>query len=63
MSKSLAEQLEENQAKQFDQNMQVHTLVGNLMHWRTNAKNKEAAARKVLLGRMKILNLVARFKV
>lgn len=59
---TLAEQLKENQDIQFEQKMAMHTLVGNLTNWRDNFKNN-SAKNKVLVGRMKIFNLLARFKV
>ena len=63
MTKTVQEQLAENQAVQFDQTMAIHTLVGNITHWRTNFRDNSATHRRVLTGRMKILNLIARFKV
>lgn len=58
----LQKQLQENQKEQFDQNMAVSTLFGNITHWRTNFRSNAQAMPKVLVGRMKILNLLARFK-
>lgn len=60
--KELKEQLIENQTAQFDQNLAIHTLLGNLQHWRTNQKNN-ANRMKILTGRGKIFTLLDRFKV
>ena len=60
--KDMKEQLIENQTAAFDQNLAVHTLLGNLQHWRTNQKNN-ANRMKILAGRTKIFMLLDRFKV
>ena len=36
---TVQDQLKANQQVQFDQNMAMHTLMGNLQHWRKNQKN------------------------
>lgn len=56
------DQLRENQNERFDENMAIHTLIGNLTHWRSNFLDNKAKM-KVLVGRMRILNLIDRFKV
>ena len=58
----IKEQLISNQSEQFDQNMAIHTLVGNLTHWRTNMKDNKRRT-KILVGRNKIFNLLDRFQV
>lgn len=57
---TVQDQLKENQQVQFNQNMEMHTLMGNMQHWRTNQKNN-ANRMKMLKGRVKIFNLLARF--
>ena len=60
--KEIQEQLKANQDAQFDQNMAIHTLLGNMSNWRTNSKNN-ANRIKMLAGRSKIFALLDRFKV
>lgn len=62
MSKTVPEQIKEMQDEQFDQRMALHTMVGNLTNWRTNRKNHQTSM-KMIQGRMRILNLLDRFKV
>lgn len=57
---TIPEQLAENQAVQFDENMALHTLVGNITHWRLMKNNKRR--QQIITGRMKILSLLARAK-
>ena len=59
----MKDELRKNQDVQFDQNMAIATLFGNITHWRTNFRNNAAQMPKVLAGRMKILNLIDRFQV
>lgn len=59
---TIQEELKANQDIQFDQNMAIHTLVGNLTNWRANFKNN-ASKMKTVVGRAKIFNLIDRFKV
>ena len=50
------DELEKNQAQQFEENIAKYTLVGNLTHWR---KLKDNSVRsKVLIGHNKILRLI-----
>ncbi len=57
----LKKQLLENQAEQFDQNMAIHTLVGNLSNWRDNFTDSNRR-QKIFVGHAKIMNLLARFQ-
>ena len=54
-------QAKENQEAQFDQNVAIHTLIGNLQHWRTNQRNNSKRM-NILVGRAKIFSLLDRFK-
>tara|TARA_R110000823_G_scaffold47307_2_gene120788 strand:+ start:529 stop:711 length:183 start_codon:yes stop_codon:yes gene_type:complete len=57
---TVQDQLKANQQVQFDQNMAMHTLMGNLQHWRKNQKNN-ANRMKIITGRAKIFQLLQRF--
>lgn len=61
MQKDLQQQIKDMHDAQFEANMQLITLVGNLSHWRTNFKNN-AAKGKILVGHQKIFTLLDRFK-
>lgn len=54
--------LEKANETNFDTAMQLHTLVGNLSHWRTNMRDNKRR-QKIFVGRAKIFNLLARFQV
>ena len=56
------EMFKQAREEQFQQQMDAHTMIGNLSHWRTNFKDNSAKI-KILVGRVKILNLLDRFKV
>jgi len=58
----MKDELRENQDVMFEQNMAMHTLLGNLTHWRTNMRDN-TRRQKILAGRVKIFNLLDRFQV
>ena len=47
---------------EFEYRASLHTMIGNLTHWRENMKNNSNRM-KIIVGRGKILNLLERFKV